>query len=438
MKIKDVIERTGLTDRAIRLYIDNGLLNPRIEESYSGRKSIDFTEDDIERLNNIAMLRKAGFSISDVKNMVDNNGIKDIIEKYIVETETEIGYKTEIVEKLKNISFNEEVTIETICNSLSSTVEKTEIPFEDMNLTAKEIVKKVLSVISASFLLLFSVAFLVMVCAVIFNFRYIRFEPDSFGVLCVHACWLILIVLSVIILRRSTGKRFIKNSKGKLKGITASLLVISIIWCMLLTPLSFFLMIFGTPFYSQTTDIENYMKFDESLEIELDSDYNYCPIYEVFPRKIPLSAKITSPYPYNPEVPDTTKYYYNYTSCPDGNYGTYDIYAEWVLSDDEYERAKNALPGDICLDNDIFRISQSETNEDTKEYLISQRKDNNSYKVENKGDWTIIYYKNEEKMGCTYLIAAYNDKEQKLRYIASSCCPHKSFKNGPYYLILDW
>lgn len=438
MKIKDVIERTGLTDRAIRLYIDNGLFTPSIEESFSGRKSINFTEEDIKRLNNIAMLRKAGFSISDVKNMVDNNGIKEIIEKYIVETETEIGYKTEIVEKLKNISFNEEVTIETICNSLSSTVEKTEIPFEDMNLTAKEIVKKVLSVISASFLLFFSVSFLIMVCAVIFKFRYIRFDSDGFGVLCVHSCWLILIVLSVTVLWRSTGKRFIKNSKGKTKGITASLLAISIIGCMLLTPLSFLLMIFCTPFYSQTTDIENYLKFDESLEIELNSDYNYCPIYEVFPRKIPLSAKITSHYPYNPEVPNTTKYYYNFTSCPDGNYGTYDIFAEWVLSGEEYERAKNALPGDICLDNDIFRISQSETNEDTKEYLISQRKDNNSYKVENKGDWTIIYYENDEKMGCEYLIAAYNDKEQKMRYIASACCGHESFENGPYYLTLDW
>ena len=103
MKIKDVIERTGLTDRAIRLYIDNGLFTPSIEESFSGRKSINFTEEDIKRLNNIAMLRKAGFSISDIKNIVDNNGIKDIIEKHIVEIETEIGYKTEIVEKLKNI-----------------------------------------------------------------------------------------------------------------------------------------------------------------------------------------------------------------------------------------------------------------------------------------------------------------------------------------------
>jgi len=438
MKIKDVIERTGLTDRAIRLYIDNGLFTPSIEESFSGRKSINFTEEDIKRLNNIAMLRKAGFSISDIKNMVNNNGIKEIIEKYIIETETEIGYKTEIVEKLKNISFNEEVTIEIICNYLSSTVEKNEMPFEDMNLTVKETVKKVISIIFASLILAFSVSFLVMVCVVISDFRYIRFASNGIVDLSVHGFWLVLIALSIIVIWRSTGKRFVKNSREKMKGITASLLVISIIGSTVLTPFSFLIMVFSTPFYSQTTDIENYMKFDESLEAEFHSDYSDCPIYEVFPRKIPLSAKITSHYPYNPEVPGTTKYYYNFTSCPDSNYGTYDICAEWVLSDDEYKRAKEDLPGDICLDNDIFGISQIETDENIKEYLISQRKENNGYKIEIKGDWTVIYYINDEKMGCTYLIAAYNDKEQKMRYIASSCCGHESFENGPYYLTLDW
>ena len=63
MKIKEVIKKTELTDKAIRLYIDNGLVAPSIDESYSGRKSIDFSDDDVERLSNIALLRKAGFSI---------------------------------------------------------------------------------------------------------------------------------------------------------------------------------------------------------------------------------------------------------------------------------------------------------------------------------------------------------------------------------------
>jgi len=43
MKIKAVCERTGLTDRTIRYYIEEGLLSPSFNENYIGRKSFDFT-----------------------------------------------------------------------------------------------------------------------------------------------------------------------------------------------------------------------------------------------------------------------------------------------------------------------------------------------------------------------------------------------------------
>ena len=80
MKIKEVIEKTGLTDRAIRLYIDEGLIAPSIGESYSGRKSIEFSQEDVERLKNVAMLRKAGFPIADIKSIVDDEStIKSIV-----------------------------------------------------------------------------------------------------------------------------------------------------------------------------------------------------------------------------------------------------------------------------------------------------------------------------------------------------------------------
>lgn len=437
MKIKEVTEKTGLTDKAIRLYINEGLAAPSIEENHSGRKSIKFSESDVERLNNVAMLRKAGFPIADIKSIVENKETKAIIEKYIGETETEIGYKTEIVEKLKSISFDEEVTLETICNTLSATVEETEVPSEDLNLNFNEVVRKAASIIFAASLLLFSVAFLLMVCITIFDFRYIRFDMTAAAILSVHSCWLILIALSVIILWRNTGKRFIKNIREKTKGITAGLVVVSIIGCALLTPVSFGLMIFGTPFYSQTTDIENYLKFDESLEGYFNLDYNDSGIYSVFPRRVPENAKITSVYPYNPEVPDTTKYYYNFTSCPDGSYGTYDISAEWVLPSDEYERAKNALPGDFLLDEYIFFVSQMETSEELKEYLTERRKETNTYEIVSENDWTIIFYEKDDKH-YKYLIAAYNDKECKMRYISSDRCGHEVPPESPYYMTLDW
>lgn len=68
MKIKEVIKETGLTDRAIRLYMDNDLIKPRCDENYSGRKSIDFSQNDVEQLKNIATLRKADFSIQEIRS----------------------------------------------------------------------------------------------------------------------------------------------------------------------------------------------------------------------------------------------------------------------------------------------------------------------------------------------------------------------------------
>lgn len=136
MKIKEVIEKTELTDRAIRLYIDEGLVKPNIEESYSGRKNIDFSDDDVKRLNNVALLRKAGFSIADIKSIIENNGTaKEIIKKFIEQTEQTIKQNTLVVEKLKSISFDEEISLETICNSLSETVKETAVPKEDLKPT---------------------------------------------------------------------------------------------------------------------------------------------------------------------------------------------------------------------------------------------------------------------------------------------------------------
>ena len=63
MRMKDVLARTGLSERAVRLYIENGLLSPRQDSSYAGRKSITFSEEDVEALEVIATLRRAGFSL---------------------------------------------------------------------------------------------------------------------------------------------------------------------------------------------------------------------------------------------------------------------------------------------------------------------------------------------------------------------------------------
>lgn len=469
MKIKEVIEKTGLTDRAIRLYIDEGLAAPSIEESYSGRKSIEFSESDVERLKNVALLRKAGFSIADIKSMVDNKETaKEVVEKFIEQTEINIAHETEIVEKLKSISFDEDVTIENICDSLSATVEEKQVPGEDMKLTLKEKAIKIVSVSFALLQLVFAVSAVVLICSILFDFRYIKLDISSSLPLVLYAGWFIVIILSAIVIRMNTDKQF----QRRIKGVTPGLLIFSVMGNAFLSVVTFFLLFASAiPFYSQTTDPDNYLKLDRYLENYKKEDYpDYFlnSVFEVFPEKIPESARVE---PWSSEYLDTTNYFYEFTVCSDGYYGTYDICAEWVLSADEYEKAKDELPGDFLLEQDLFRISQLENNTEAEEkYLLDSRVEHNNYKVIQKGDWTLVYQKNNvgyvngnsdeaseseqryeetgdefdieswgtERISYSFLICAYNDKQQKIRYIVSECCSHATRKDGPYYLSLEW
>lgn len=44
MKIKQIVELTGLTDRTIRYYIEEGLISPEYAENYFGKRTFSFSE----------------------------------------------------------------------------------------------------------------------------------------------------------------------------------------------------------------------------------------------------------------------------------------------------------------------------------------------------------------------------------------------------------
>lgn len=113
MKIKAVCERTGLTDRTIRYYIEEGLISPTFTENYLGRKSFDFTEDNISELNDIAALRSFDFSIDEIRQMLKDplsslSIIKAVKER--VNGELITGQK-----KLSVLSCLDEQTAYTVC-----------------------------------------------------------------------------------------------------------------------------------------------------------------------------------------------------------------------------------------------------------------------------------------------------------------------------------
>ncbi len=421
MKMKEVIEKTGLTDRAVRLYIDEGLAIPSIAESYSGRKSIDFSENDVERLKNVALLRKAGFSIADIKSIVnDNSTAKNIVEKFIEQTENNIAHETEIVEKLKGISFDEEVTIETICNSLSATVEEKEVPKEDLHLSLIEKCKKDFAIAFGVMGIFLSVTALVLII-VFWKSEFIHTTIDT-GTLPAFAFFygsiVIVFILSLILLAINWK---ISSVKKKSKNIISGVIALSMV---LFSVLAFYTSVLGTLFLtaavcSQTTEIKDYLVFDSFVEDEFGEE-----IRSVFPDEIPESALNSSERVYEDGYPWTTKYYYRHSFTLDPDF---DIVAEWVLPQADYENAKKNLNG----------------------------KEKYSF---NKGDWTLLVFSdeystslrgenedaNEKKFWVDnwkddsywYLLFAYNDKTNKVRYIAAHAID--SYEYGPYYLSLDW
>ncbi|MBQ1893807.1 MAG: MerR family transcriptional regulator, partial [Clostridia bacterium] len=69
MKIKAVCEATGLSDRAVRYYIEEGLISPSFSENYLGRRTFDFSGEDVRALERIAVLRRYDFSVDEIRLM---------------------------------------------------------------------------------------------------------------------------------------------------------------------------------------------------------------------------------------------------------------------------------------------------------------------------------------------------------------------------------
>lgn len=71
MQIKEAAARSALTERAVRLYEERGLISPHIENK-NGRDFRDYSDHDLERLKIISALRRALFTIDEIKTMLDD------------------------------------------------------------------------------------------------------------------------------------------------------------------------------------------------------------------------------------------------------------------------------------------------------------------------------------------------------------------------------
>lgn len=405
MKIKEVIEKTGLTDRAIRLYIDEGLTAPSIEESYSGRKKIDFSENDVEQLKNVAILRKAGFSIPDIKSISDNSEkAKEIVENLIRQTEDNIESETEIVRRLKNISFDEKVTMKTICNSLSESVEEKEVPKEDMhNSFWNKIEQNTYKAVGIIGLIVTGAIYILTPVYWLCEYKYLKLT-DSWleWILLIYCGWILITVLSCLIILLNLDKSVKRTHKSR--RILSCIIVVCMVFGGCVSGFPSIVGLIAPPAYSYTTDVDNYLELDGWVERGYGEE-----IRNLFPEEIPSYALHSEDELYDDGVPFTTKYFYKFTYDFDQ---VFDIVAEWMLSLDDYEKVRDEA---LAKGN----------------------------RIEHRGEWVCVHYPPDGEVnewGFTesgIYIFAYNDSSRKVRYIASDGVGDGG-RGVPYYYSLDW
>ena len=420
MKIKEVITKTGLTDRAIRLYIEKDLVKPECDENYNGRKSIDFSEKDVEQLKNIALLRKADFSITEIKALQEGGETaQKTIKEYINRTNEKIQFNSEIIERISPLVNEEDITIEIICEKLSCNLANEKVPAEDMELSPKEHKEKtVFTVISVVGMVLSGIAgFLTL----IFNVGYYRFpafvqynvsfdEPlieTVFSLLfitIIKSYFIVQFALCFIVFIIYRRNKKIGKKKDKKKAIAVFFVVI---WAfsLLLTPFSAMMQAFA--FESRTENPDNYLKIDHGVSILYNAEELF-----VFPRAIPVDAESEFPYMVK-KYSDTTKYFYRY--APDLFGYAQDIYAEWELFSHNYDYEKERILSLVGI-----------------------------VREEKKGDWNIVYFceeidKDPDSDFCEYyriLFFAYNDNTQTVRYVFAA--GEEQYTDTPYFTTVEW
>lgn len=165
MQMKEICEKTGLTDRAVRLYIENGLLSPTVESNYAGRRSIRFSEEDAAILSAIASLRKAEFSLSDIWEMQTNpDRIPAIVDAHCQNLRESVKAKQRTLQKLEELDPTVTLQYTDIADLLCETITPESIPKEDSLMRLKDlqtlIRRRIPSVIGFALLLIGVILFL--------------------------------------------------------------------------------------------------------------------------------------------------------------------------------------------------------------------------------------------------------------------------------------
>lgn len=396
MKIKTVSESTGLTARAIRVYIDEELIAPKYTENYLGRRSFDFTQEDVKALKNITTLRKYGFSIDEIRNiLIDSQNSIAIIENVKIRTQDQMEEYKEKLSVLSRIEDKKAYTVSQLSEVLSQNEAELALPVDAPKINIWSII------ISAEIFIVVWLPFVLVLGGFIADLRHYTYPKFNSRA----------IILSLLTLVPSISFLVVTRLKFKFKRIVKRIVLVL---CVLVIPCSF-LFPYATVSHSETTDFRDYRDFDAGCLANRDQIF-----HELFPIWPHYFENIKNENGEWETVYLDAEYYYFYRIGFDY---TYDIYAEWPLEEDKFV-------AEVKRVKDVFEKAATEN---IYGYKLAEME---------KGDFScLILYKGgepfqKETVSYEYLIFAYNEKENTVRYI--NCVSLEDGADQPYYLKLDW
>lgn len=411
MKMKEVLDRTGLTDRAVRLYIANGLVEPECSRGYTGRNNYEFSEEDVEVLQKIALLRKADFSIEQIRQLQEGGETaREALEAYLEEKREEFKRDGLILEALAGLPGEESPNLDELCRRLTEGFREKQVPKADLKPTWKE---RLESLFFLTVSLVGAVFFLMVNCGIQLELEE-RFPfpklTNAPGVLITWGAHVVLLLPALLLLwvfllycrRRLTA---VKRERRLL--LACGLIALSV-WLTLGPGVGDIYMVqFAPVVYSETDDPDNYLVVGSDLQ---DGEaYRLL----LFPQHIPeVAYNHGNDLPSEDRYPETTQYYYRYAEYIDPDC---DIFAQWVLPEDEFAA-------------EVLRIR-----ENLADRTVYERQ---------WGDWICLSLTESDFEEVTsyyfHYFFAYNEETNMVRYVDSYCQDGGGDMASPYFLTLDW
>ena len=391
MKIKQVCEKTGLTDRAVRYYIEEGLIAPHYTENYLGRKAFEFSELNIRELQDIATLRDFSFSIEEIREILAHpENSQAVIDAVRARTAEKLEEETRRLEALSLLDREQMYTVPELAKALTAQgiVPKTE---ETVHFNLPKLLLRFLKSVVIFILVWLPIFNVIIISALSYSdyaYPIISYRGVLFTLLCIVPSIMFLLLSKITFSWKRIAKR-----------ILAAL-------CAICVPFALIVPI-GIVTCSETTDFKDYRDLD--AECIANRSTLFQQLFPAWPHYFENVKQEDGTYE---TVYLDAKYYYHYYQGVDY---TYDIYAEWPLGGEDFAK-------------EIERVTNV-----FEEYDYVELK---------KGNYQcLIIYSGAEPFttptnNYSYLIFAYDEHNLRVRYILCD-----SLENGvdhPYYLTLDW